>query len=224
MRFPLRSLAIAVLLAQAIAGCKDEPTPPSPPTGGGDSVVWGASLLTNGNFATPVTGTQDIDQRALPGWRVGSATPQICPLDACDGIKGALQMWGNATLGESVVQMLPTPIRKGHTYRVSACVMYMNDNPQNYTPHVKVRFVAFNSLPESSNFPQSDPPNVAVIGSLKTSSTSFTPMTTGEWVADADYAGFMINVENETPDDGTPNTVSWARIDDVKLQEKVDLY
>lgn len=206
------ALTIAATLTLAILGCKDAPTT------GGDS-AWGAHMIVNGTFGNSLTGTQDIVPGSVAPWNAGTGSPQISPGDGC-GDRGFLQMWGNASVGESTVQQLATPIVKGHTYKITACVKFRDDNPENYTRHVKARFVAFDPPSSGSGRLEQNPPHASVIGSIKTSDTTWTTISTAEWTADANYSGFSINAENETPDDGTPYTVSWIRIDNVQLLEK----
>jgi hypothetical protein len=205
-----RILSALTLLAVALIGCKDNPVEPNE----------NPNLLTNPGFMTSRTATEDITTGSVEPWMRGTGSPQIGAGLGCDTTHGFIQMWGNADLGESITQTLATPIRKGRTYTVTASVRWMNDNPANYTQHVKVRFVAFNQIPAADGHWKEDKPNVAVIGSVKTSDTSWKTLSTADWTADSDYTGFSINVENETPDDGTPYTVSWAHIDNVVLKEK----
>jgi hypothetical protein len=203
--------ALALLVVSTMGCSRDNPlTPQENP-----------NLLANSEFRTSLTSIQDITTGSVESWARGTRSPQIAAGFGCgDTTRGYIQMWGNATLGESVTQTLATPIKKGRTYIVTACVKWWNDNPDNYTQHVKVRFVAFNQPPITSNHWQENKPNVAVIGSIKTSDTLWRTLSTAEWTADSDYTGFSMNVENETPDDGTPFTVSWGHIDNVTLREK----
>lgn len=213
----MRTTINLALLALGIiaAGCKDNPTEPTE--------RFGQNVLTNGTFATTLTqgGTIVTGEEARP-WGAAYGSPQIGAGFGCDSTKGYLQIWGNADLGECSHQYLATPIRKGKTYLLTACAQFMDDNPENYTRHVRVRFVAFNTIPAAGNLHwQHNPPNVSVIGTLTTTETKWKEFTVAEWTADADYAGFAINAENDTPDNNTPNTVSWVKVDNVLLREKL---
>lgn len=183
----------------------------------------GEDLITNGTFATTLQHGRNITTgEEAPPWLIGYGSPQIGAGNGCDAGLGYLQIWGNKDLGESAYQELEEPIRKGKTYILTACARFMDDNPANYTRHVRVRFVAVNTIPPG--FAQvhwkANPTHIAVIGSLTTSDVNWKEFTLGEWTADANYRGFLINAENDTPDNNTPHTVSWVKVDNVSLREK----
>jgi hypothetical protein len=189
-RYTFSLLAIGIIMA----GCRDTPV--------GNANNLGDNIITNGSFATRMAqgGNIETGEEAAP-WDAAYGSPQIGAGNGCDSTLGYLQMWGNADLGECSYQYLATPIIKGKTYLLTACAKFMDDNPENYTRQARVRFVAFNSMPSSSNFHWADNhPNVAVIGSLTTGDTKWKQFTVGEWTADADYRGIAINMENDTRD------------------------
>lgn len=209
-----KSSPFLLVLGLTLFACDDSPTDPSE--------SFGENIITNGSFATTLAAGGNIvtGSEASP-WGAGYGTPQIGAGFGCDSTLGYLQIWGNADLGECAYQYLATPIRKGKTYRLTACAKFSDDNPDNYTKHARVRFVAFNTIPDAGNlhWPESRP-NVAVIGSLTTTETTWKEFTLAEWTADADYSGIAINAENNTRDNSTANTVSWVKVDNVMLKEK----
>ncbi|MBS1912241.1 MAG: hypothetical protein JST22_09675 [Bacteroidetes bacterium] len=206
-------LFIAVLAA-IVVGCRDNPvTPPG---------QLGDELITNGAFTTTLSqGGNIVTGNEAAPWKAAYGSPQIGAGAGCDGRLGYLQMWGNYDLGECAYQTLATPIRKGHRYVLTAQARFMDDNPANYTRQARVRFVAYNTAPATENLHwHPSPGNVAVIGTLTTGETAWKQFNVGEWTADADYAAFAVNAENDTRDNDTPNTVSWVNVDNVSLREK----
>jgi hypothetical protein len=209
--YTLLTLALGIL----IVGCKDDPVDPP--------IQLGDNIITNGSFATTLSQGGNIytGYEAAP-WNKSYGSPQIGAGFGCDSSLGYLQMWGNADLGECAYQHLAKPIIKGRTYLLTAFARFMDDNPDNYTRSARVRFVAFNTAPATSDrhWPAA-PSNVAVIGSLTTGSTTWKQFTMATWTADADYANIAIDAENDTRDNNTANTVSWVKVDNVVMREKI---
>jgi hypothetical protein len=172
-----------------------------------DSCESGTNLLTNGGFDLASTATHDLSNGEMAGWDVYKGTPQAVP--QFGGRTGLLQMWGNgdASIGEGVTQTLRTPLVSGKQYIISADFYWWNDNPDNYTPYARLRFIAYD-----------DYGNSATIATLQTNSTSWTHMTAPAWVAGSNFTHVAIMVEDDNT--GT-NSATWARVDGVKLSEKI---
>ncbi|MBS1911462.1 MAG: hypothetical protein JST22_05715 [Bacteroidetes bacterium] len=211
-------LVPAVLLTLVfITGCRDSPTGPT--TVYVHDTVYSCphmNLLDAGDFLTSNPSVVDMDQSTIPPWLPATGTPQLGAGLGCDSTHGYIQMWGNSVDGESIMQHLRTPIQKGKTYVVTACIRFLKDNPANVSPFTRVRFMAFNQAPSTTHWVE-DRPNVAVIGSVTTSNETWQTYTLQDWVADSDYSGFAFNVEDDLVGDGS---ASWAKIDNVTLKEK----
>jgi hypothetical protein len=188
----------------------------------GNFVSWGLiddiciqdvpCLVNNGGFTDGrVIGS--MPAASVNNWVVLTQTPQVVD-EGCDD-PGAIQMWGNQVVGESVQQLLPgLGIRAGKTYRVSVCYRWLNNNP-NLPQYVRFRVAASNSPPAAY------PPVAAydVIGvTPNTSSTSWTTYTFPDWTAPNNASFLTLNPENDSfQNDG--NFVSWGLIDDICIQE-----
>lgn len=221
-------LVLVVVALVGVVGCKDSPVSPDPGSGNPADTTHHTdttevtdpaiktNLLVNSAFLTSNTSTRNLDATSAPPWITATGSPQIGAGLGADNTHGFMQMWGNAEQGESVMQALQTPIRKGKTYILTADVKFMHDNPANYNPFARVRFVAFNDVPGSYGRWQENKPNVSVIGAVQTSVEAWQNYTV-EWTADADYHSFAFNVEDDIVGD---NSACWAHIDNVTLTEK----
>lgn len=150
---------------------------------------------------------------AVDDWSVLTASPQVVT-DGC-GESGALQMWGNLVVGESVQQTLPgVGFQAGHTYSVSVCYRWLDNNP-NLPQYVRMRLSAPTSAPAAY------PPvgGYPVIGiTPNTSNTNWTTYTFPNWTCTANSSYITINPENDSSaNDG--NFVSWGLIDDICIQD-----
>lgn len=207
-------LSILVILGAVTAiGCVDAPVDNS-------SDPWGDNLLRNSEFFTENTRIRDLDATSAAPWLTAYYSPQIGAGRGCSEGAGYIQLWGNVEAGEGVMQELETPIRKGRTYVVRACVKFWNDNPENYTPYTRVRFVGFRERPPAFGRWPDDTPGMGVIGTVQTSVETWQTYTVAEWTADADYHWFAFNAEN---DNIGVNSASWAHVDNVELWEKLEL-
>lgn len=209
----------ATLTMAVLAGCHDSPVDPPVHNNGNDSnkTNAGANVLINGTFATSLASVEDVNNSNCQPWLPGTGTPQIGAGFGADSTHGYIAMWGNRDEGECLMQILPAPIKKGKTYILTASVRFWNDNPANYNPFTRVRFMAFNTAPSTYGRWAENRPGVAVIGNVQTSNESWAQYTLPEWTADADYAGFAFNVEDDIIGDGS---ACWAKIDNIVLREK----
>jgi hypothetical protein len=172
------------------------------------------SLVSNGDF------TDGLVQGSMPSasvtdWSLITESPQVV-IDGCDA-PGAVQMWGNKVVGESVKQALPgVGIQAGKTYRITICYRWLN-NSATLPQHVSFRLAASSG---PVNYPPLDGSDVIGI-TPSTSSTAWTSYTFADWTAPNDAAWLTINPENEfSLNDGA--FVSWGLIDDVCIVDITD--
>lgn len=165
-----------------------------------------AELFLNGGFDINSSGTHDLGYNEMAGWEPYKGSPQTVP--QISGKAGVIQMWGNgdASLGEGIAQKLGSPLMSGMAYELSATFLFWNDNPENYTPYTRLRFVAFD-----------DRGNSETIGRLQTSSETWTTLTIPSWTPGRSYQHIGIVAENDNT--GT-NSASWVRLDNVSLKAK----
>ncbi|MCB9917053.1 MAG: hypothetical protein H6832_01460 [Planctomycetes bacterium] len=167
------------------------------------------SIVTNGTFATGLV-PGSMPSGSVANWSLLTASPQVVT-DTCSGAPGAIQMWGNNVVGESIQQTLSMPIVGGQTYRVSLCYRWLdNSNP------VLPKFVKFRVC-ASSTSPSAYPPTASydVIGvTPTTSSTAWIYYSFPDWKAPQNATHLTINPENgSVVNDG--NFVSWGQVDDI---------
>ncbi len=186
------------------------------------------NLLTNGNFsAFTIAGSSNFPPSTVNNWLPAFATPQIVssPLwPGCDGKPGFISMWGNKVVGEGIRQT-NVSIHAGRTYRVSACVKV--DISNNALPkYVRLNVRASNGplSPYTASGPTTptigiigDPSNTPSIAAPGIVSTVWLSVTLANWTAPASFNTITINPENDNTGDG--NTVSWAHLDNVCIQE-----
>ncbi|HWN09516.1 MAG TPA: PKD domain-containing protein [Pyrinomonadaceae bacterium] len=184
-----------------------------------------ANLLKNGDFsAFTINGSSNFPPSSVADWSAAFRTPQIATALGCDGKPGFISMWGNKVVGEGV-QQTNVAIQAGHTYRLSACVKVDVTNP------ALPKYVRFNVRASNGPFAYSPTvataPTIGIIGDATNSpvsnpqgitSTTWTPVSLGNWTAPANFNTITINPENDsTLDDG--GTVSWGHLDNVCLIE-----
>ena len=170
-----------------------------------------ANIVSNPDFTDGrVVGSMPSGQ--VTDWAHLTASPQV--IDAgCDD-DGALQMWGNLTVGESIYQQLPgAGIQAGKTYSIRVCYRWLDNNNPQLPQYVRFRLAATNTAlgyPAASGFP--------VIGTTpNTSSTTFITHVFPNWVAPANYQYLTVNPENDqTENDGA--FVSWGVIDNICIE------
>ena len=172
----------------------------------------GCTGVANGDFTDGLV-PGSMPPGAVDQWSVLTATPQVVT-DGCDA-PGAIQMWGNLVVGESIKQSLPgLGFQAGKTYRVKVCYRWLNNNPD-LPQYVRFRLAA--SGPAPSNYPPVG--GYAVIGvTPNTSSTNWITYTFPDWTPTANAYWITVNPENDsTLNDG--NFVSWGQIDDICVEE-----
>jgi hypothetical protein len=89
------------------------------------------NLIQNGDFAAglQVSGSGSMPGSKVAGWTAAFASPQLSATAGCGGGVGFVSMWGNQVVGEAIQQVLSAPLVPGRTYRLSACVRWLNNNP-----------------------------------------------------------------------------------------------
>jgi hypothetical protein len=163
-------------------------------------------LFQNGGFDINSDFTHDLGFNEMAGWEPYKGSPQTVP--QISGKAGVIQMWGNGdpSIGEGIAQRLGSTVTPGNQYELSATFLFWNDNPDNYTPYTRLRFIAFD-----------DNGNEETIGTLQTSSESWITMTISSWTPTRSYAHIGIVAEN---DNTGLNSASWVRLDNVSLKAK----
>jgi hypothetical protein len=161
-------------------------------------------LLVNGGFDINSTYTHNLGFNEMTGWEPYKGTPQTVPL--INGKPGVIQIWGNGdpALGEGIAQRLANALRAGTSYDLSATFLFWNDNPANYTPYTRLRFIAFD-----------DRGNEETIGTLQTSSETWITLSISNWTPSRSYTHVAVVAENDNV--GT-NSASWARLDNISLK------
>lgn len=186
------------------------------------------NLLQNGDFSNGinVVGNGNFPPSTVPNWSSAFLTPQISSGPGCGGNTGYIRMWGNKGVGEGIAQT-NVPIQAGHTYKLSACVKWSNNN-STLPPYVRFNVRASNgplgSYTNNANAAQIGiigvPSNTPSIPAPGITSTQWTFVTLANWTAPANssYNTITINPENNnTANNG--NTVSWGDIDNICLQD-----
>jgi hypothetical protein len=161
-------------------------------------------LLLNGGFDINSTFTHDLQYNEMTGWEPYKGTPQTVP--QVSGVAGVIQMWGNGdpSIGEGIAQRLGSALVTGKQYELSATFLFWNDNPENYTPYTRLRFIAYDANG-----------NTETIGTLQTSSETWTTLTLPAWTATRSFTHVAIIAENDNVGE---NSESWVRIDNVSLK------
>lgn len=182
------------------------------------------NLIRNGDFSQGlnVTGDGSMPGSSVSNWTLAFGSPQIGSIAGCAGTPGLISMWGNETVGEAIQQQLAAPLVSGHSYRLTACVRWMNNNP---TLPPYVRFKVRGSVGSLTAYATSGtvlgiigaPTNNPPIAAPGITSTQWQTVSFDFTVSQA-FDTITINpVNNNTANDG--NTVSWGQIDNVCLQD-----
>ena len=165
------------------------------------------NIVLNGNFSQGLTpGNLDFGGTCA-NWNTWTNSPQVILFDTCMDA-GAIQMWGDQVVGESITQ--PVSFQQGGIYEVSFCGKWLNTVQGN----VSFRFRASNGFP-SSYLNCSGNCDQIYLSPIMT--TSWVTYTSAPWTATQNYNTLTISVWNNFAlNDGA--YVSWARIDDVCIR------
>ncbi len=167
------------------------------------------NLLKDGGFenVTNYTGSSNISSSSAP-WKPNTGTPQWgATLIGCN--KGMVQMWGNKTVGESIVQNGLSFV-SGRTYTIKVTARFAI--PSTLSSFVRLRIAAFNGTGTTTY----NPPTVIGI-TPNISSTSCTTFTL-TWTAPGNFNSIQLHPENDyTQNDGA--YISWIQVDNICIEE-----
>ncbi|MCC7245885.1 MAG: DNRLRE domain-containing protein [Saprospiraceae bacterium] len=162
------------------------------------------NLVQNGSFSEGFSQGNLGTGGTLSNWQTVSATPQVISHDSCYDA-GAIQMWGNQVVGESVGQTVN--FVAGKQYKVQFCGMWMPTVQDN----VRIRFRASNGAPGSYNACSGTCDEIFLSPVMGTSWNTFTSPV---WTATQNFNYLTVSIWNDFAiNDGA--YVSWARVDDI---------
>lgn len=180
--------------------------------GGAQAQSCASNVVSNGHF-TDGLAPGSMPAGTVTDWSVLTASPQVVT-DGCDA-PGAVQMWGNLVVGESIKQQLPgIGIEAGKTYSVTVCYRWLDNSNPVLPQYVRFRLAAASALP--TGYPSTS--GYDLIGTTpNTSSTTWITHTFPSWTAPNNASYLTINPENDSSqNDG--DFVSWGLIDDVCIE------
>lgn len=173
----------------------------------GEPKLCDNNIVKNGSFTDGLVSGNLGSGGAINNWTTWTNTPQVIQFDTCQEA-GAVQMWGNQVVGESIQQ--PVAFTLGGIYEVTFCGKWLNTVQDS----VRFRFRASTGLP-SSYFNCSG--NCDEIYLSPVLSTNWVTYTSAPWTATQNFNTLTISVwNNYNLNDGA--YVSWARIDDVCIR------
>lgn len=152
-------------------------------------------------------GSTDISTASSP-WKPNTYTPQWSPnLSCCN--KGMVSMWGNKTVGESIVQN-GISIVSGQTYTIKVTARFAN--PTSLSTFVRLKLSAFNG-PSAAVYNRPD-----VIGVTANISSTTCATYTFTWTATGNFNSIQLQPENDyTQNDG--KYVSWIQVDNLCIEK-----
>ncbi|MBP6335088.1 MAG: choice-of-anchor D domain-containing protein, partial [Bacteroidia bacterium] len=159
--------------------------------------------FTNGPI---VSGDIDWPGSTVDNWYEAAWSPQVIVAAGCEDTN-YIRMWGNKFTGESIEQILSTPIVQGQRYKLSFCARFNSVmTPTTADQFVKFLFRAFGV----------GNPTVSMIGtSINVTNTgTWVKYELDEWTANANYTKLNITLTNDSQVD-TSTTVSWGEIDNI---------
>jgi hypothetical protein len=164
------------------------------------------NLVKNGSFSEGNAPGNLGSGGTLNNWQTVSNTPQVIQFDTCQTY-GAIQMWGNQVVGESIGQSVN--FVAGGQYQITFCGLWMNTVQDN----VRIRFRASVSAPGTYG---GCPGVCDEIYLSPVLSTSWGTFTSPVWTATQNYDYLTVSLSNDyNINDGA--YVSWARVDDICL-------
>ena len=158
------------------------------------------NLLTNGAFS-----------QGNDSWITLEGTPQFPTGDGCDSV-GSAQLWGNLVAGEAIYQEVN--IQSGRTYDLSFCAKHFDEEIGPGRTRCQIR-VATND--PSVNYENCPPGECEVIAVTEILNPDVWVPEQFQFTAGRDYSRLIINPINDS-DAPNPDSISWARIDDLCLQ------
>jgi len=176
-------------------------------------------LVQDGSFSnvTTYTGSSNISPSSN-SWKPGVNSPQWGLGDGCDGAGGAVQMWGNKVVGESLIQTLGGGgIILGQRYQISFCAKLLKiGNSTNPVKNaVRFRIIGYNgTAPNRATLPTANA--TLIYETPDITSTNWQNYLSCSWVADKNYTNIeILPVNASSTNDG--DFVSWGKIDNVKM-------
>jgi len=165
------------------------------------------NIVKNGNFSAGLLPGNLGGPGNVSNWTTWTNTPQVILGDTCQDA-GAIQMWGNQVVGESIQQ--PVVFTSGGIYEVTFCGKWLNTVQDS----VRFRFRASTGLPGSYLNCSGTCDEIYLSPVL---STSWVTYTSAPWTATQNFNTLTISVwNNYNVNDGA--YVSWSRIDDVCIR------
>jgi len=165
------------------------------------------NLVKNGDFTAGLVPGNLGGPGNVNNWSTWTNTPQVILGDTCQDA-GAIQMWGNQVVGESIQQ--PVAFTSGGIYEVTFCGRWLNTVQDS----VRFRFRASTGLP-GSYFNCSGSCDEIYLSPVL--STNWATYTSAPWTATQNFNTLTISVwNNYNLNDGA--YVSWSRLDDVCIR------
>ncbi|MCC6279114.1 MAG: PKD domain-containing protein [Saprospiraceae bacterium] len=165
------------------------------------------NIVLNGNFSAGLAPGNLGFGGAVNNWTTWTNSPQVIIGDTCQDA-GAIQMWGNQVVGESIQQ--PVSFLMGGIYEISFCGKWLSTVQDS----VRFRFRASTGLP-GSYLNCSGTCDEMYLSPVLT--TSWMTYTSAPWTAPQNFNTLTISVWNNFAiNDGA--YVSWGRIDDVCIR------
>jgi hypothetical protein len=160
------------------------------------------NLISDPGFlaVTNSSGSSDISSTSTP-WKIGDGTPQSTQIaGACD--KGFVLMWGNNTVGESIMQNVTLP---AGAYTVKFNAQYRN-TPGAHNPYVKLRIASGSNR------------SGTIVGTSTAISNTAWDGYSMTIVVPAISALCFFPVNDNTQNDGS--YVSWIHLDNICIEKK----
>ncbi len=173
----------------------------------GEPEVCPGNLVLNGDFSQGLTAGNLGSGGTCANWSTWTNSPQVILFDTCQDA-GAIQMWGDQVVGESIQQ--PVTFQQGGIYEVSFCGKWL----PTVQDSVRFRFRASTGLPGSYLNCTGACDEIYLSPVL---TTNWVTYTSAPWTALQNFNTLTISVWNNFAiNDGA--YVSWARIDDVCIR------
>ncbi|MBC7775794.1 MAG: PKD domain-containing protein, partial [Phycisphaerae bacterium] len=165
------------------------------------------NIVKNGDFTAGLVPGNLGSPGNVNNWTTWTNTPQVIIGDTCQEA-GAIQMWGNQVVGESIQQ--PVAFTMGGIYEVTFCGKWLNTVQDS----VRFRFRASTGLPGSYLNCSGTCDEISLSPVL---TTNWVTYTSAPWTATQNFNTLTISVwNNYNINDGA--YVSWSRLDDVCIR------
>jgi len=172
-----------------------------------DPILCKDNIVLNGDFTAGLVPGNLGSPGNVNNWSTWTNTPQVITFDTCQEA-GAIQMWGNQVVGESIQQ--PVAFATGGIYEVTFCGKWLNTVQDS----VRFRFRASTGLPGSYLNCSGTCDEIYLSPVLTTNWTTYTSVP---WTATQNFNTLTISVWNNY-NINHGDYVSWSRIDDVCIR------